>query len=66
MSVMETDLLVKLRDAARRVGVSVRTVYREIADGKLPPVIKVRGCSLLAESAINEYVERQKRGGGKC
>jgi excisionase family DNA binding protein len=54
-------VLVRIKVAAARCGVSVRTLYRDIADGKLP-VVHIRGCSCIEESELQKYVERSKGG----
>ena len=57
---METDRLVRLRDVAERLGVSLRTVYREIAESKLPRAVRVRGRSMMPESDVVAYLEKLK------
>jgi excisionase family DNA binding protein len=54
-------LSVRIKTAAARLGVSVRTLYREIADGKLR-VVRYRGCSCIEESELQNYVEKSKGG----
>jgi excisionase family DNA binding protein len=51
--------LVRVKAAAGRLGVSVRTLYRDIADGKLR-LVHVRGCSCIEESELQNYIERSK------
>jgi excisionase family DNA binding protein len=65
---METSIIsigvpvsVRIKTAAARLGVSVRTLYREIADGKLQ-VVHYRGCSCIEESELQNYVEKSKGG----
>lgn len=55
--------LVRIKVAAVRLGVSVRTLYRIIAEGGLC-VVHVRGCSCLKEADLQDYVEKnmQRRG----
>jgi excisionase family DNA binding protein len=50
---------VRMKTAAARLGVSVRTLYREIAEGKLR-VVHYRGCSCIEESELQNYVEKSK------
>ena len=49
--------LVRIKVAAVRMGVSVRTVYRIIAEGGLP-LVHIRGCSCLKEGDLTAYIER--------
>jgi predicted DNA-binding transcriptional regulator YafY len=42
---------VRVKAAAKRMGFSVRTLYREIADEKLR-LVHVRGCSCIEESKL--------------
>jgi excisionase family DNA binding protein len=63
---METSIInvgapvsVRMKTAAARLGVSVRTLYREIADGKLR-VVHFRGCSCIEESELQNYIEKSK------
>jgi excisionase family DNA binding protein len=51
--------LVRVKVAAVRLGVSVRTVYRIIAEGGLC-LVHVRGCSCLKESDLQAYVEKNQ------
>jgi excisionase family DNA binding protein len=51
--------LVRVKAAAVRLGVSVRTLYRDIADKKLR-LVHVRGCSCIEESELQNYIERSK------
>lgn len=53
--------LIRVKAAAVRLGVSVRTVYRDIADGKLR-LVHVRGCSCIEESELQNYIARSKGG----
>jgi excisionase family DNA binding protein len=54
-------VLVRIKVAAARFGVSVRTLYRDIADGELS-IVHVRGCSCIEESELQKYIERSKGG----
>jgi|GEM_PF-5446385 len=50
-------MLVRLKVAAARLGVSVRTVYRIIAEGGLR-LVHVRGCACVYENDLVNYMER--------
>lgn len=52
--------LLTIAEAAARLRVSVRTVYRLIADRKLR-VVKVRGSSFVRETEIGRYLENAER-----
>jgi len=52
---------VRLKVAAARFGYSLRTLYREVADGELR-VVHFRGCACIEESEIQKYIERHKGG----
>jgi excisionase family DNA binding protein len=52
-------VLIRLKPAAGRLGVSVRTLYRDIADGKLT-LVHVRGCSCIEESDLENYIQKSK------
>jgi len=47
--------------AATQLSTSRRTVEREIADGKLA-VIRIRGIRRVAQSDLDDYIARQRRG----
>jgi excisionase family DNA binding protein len=49
--------LIRLKVAASRLGVSVRTVYRIIAEGGLK-LVHIRGCACISESELVNYIER--------
>jgi excisionase family DNA binding protein len=51
--------LVRVRVAAVRLGVSVRTLYRIVAEGGLA-LVHIRGCSCLKEADLQDYFERNK------
>jgi excisionase family DNA binding protein len=50
------DALVKVTEAAKLLGVSVRTVWRMIADGQLTPV-RFRRCTRLLLSQILSFLQ---------
>jgi excisionase family DNA binding protein len=54
---------VRVKAAANRLGFSVRTLYREIADGKLR-LDHFRGCACIEETELQNYIKRS-RGGKK-
>lgn len=49
--------LLNIQEAAERLGVSVRTIYRLFDERKLPRV-KIRGCARVRADDLNRYVER--------
>lgn len=49
--------LIRVKAAAARCGVSVRTLYRDIAEGKLR-LSHIRGCSCIKESDFEDYIKR--------
>ena len=49
--------LIRLKVAAARLGVSVRTVYRIIAEGGLK-LVHIRGCACVSENELVNYIER--------
>ena len=51
--------LVRLKVAAARLGVNVRTLYRIIAEGGLH-LVHIRGCSCLKEADLRDYIEKNK------
>jgi excisionase family DNA binding protein len=53
-----TGRLLRVRQVAEQLGVSVRTVWRIVADGELPQPVKVRGCSCWPEAVVQQYLER--------
>jgi len=58
--------LVKLKDAAARLGISIRTLYRMIEEGLLPRPVLVTGKSrALCESDLDAFIERLKRDRGR-
>ena len=53
---------ISVKAAAELLGVSVRTVWRMIADGQLH-VVRVRCCTRLAVAEVLEYLEQSKQRG---
>jgi len=60
------EMFVTLAEAGRRLGVSVRQVYRLIHRGELPPAVKVGRSARIPESELAAYIEnlKQRRGPG--
>ena len=54
------DALVSLREAARRLDLSIRAVYRLIARGDLPRPVKVGGASKLYQSDLTCFLDGLK------
>lgn len=54
------DCLISLNTAANRLSISVRKLYRLIAEGELPNPIKIGRASKLCESDLQAYLERLK------
>lgn len=52
---------VRVKAAAVRLGYSVRTLYREIADGKLR-LDHFRGCACIEEIELQNYIQRNRGG----
>jgi excisionase family DNA binding protein len=50
----------KIPEAARRLSVCTRTVYRLIAMRELPKPIKVLGASRILDSDLEAYMKRRK------
>jgi predicted DNA-binding transcriptional regulator AlpA len=63
VNVGETDKLLQLKEAAARLGMSVRSVWRRIASGELPRPVYPTSRACLPLSAIDSYIERLKREG---
>lgn len=50
----------RVKEAASRLGVSARTVWRLIAEGELP-IVHVRKCACVSEVDLEAYIGRSKR-----
>ena len=50
-----------VEEAARRLGVSRRSLEREMAAGNFPSPLKIRGRSVVLESDLQAYIEKKKR-----
>lgn len=59
---MSGDRLLQLKDAAERMGMSVRSVWRRIASGELPRPLYPTRRACIPESVCDAYIERLKRG----
>jgi excisionase family DNA binding protein len=57
--VATTEALMKISDTARELAVSVRTVYRMVADQQLE-LVKVRGSSRIRRSDVERIKRRGK------
>jgi excisionase family DNA binding protein len=53
-----SDCLLTLRDAAGRLRISLRGLYRLIASGELPTPVKVGRSARLYSSDIDTYLEQ--------
>lgn len=60
------ERLLTVKEVGDVIGVSVRTVYRMIADGQLLPPVKVRGCSRIPSAELVSYLKRLKKDRGLC
>jgi excisionase family DNA binding protein len=49
----------RIKVAAARLGVSVRTLYRDVAEGNLT-LVHVRNCSCIEKRELQNYVERNR------
>lgn len=54
------DKLLNVKQVASTLGVSVPTVWRHVANGKLPAPCKVGGASRWLESELVAEIERMK------
>lgn len=53
-------MLLTLPQAAGQLGISRRTLEREIADGRLP-VVEIRGAVRIDEADLREYIVAQRK-----
>jgi len=56
----DPDQLVSVSDAASRLDISLRSLYRIIARRELPAPVKVGRLSKLCESDLNSYIQHLK------
>lgn len=59
-SATPVDLLLKDREGATLLGMSVPTFWRRVADGTIPKPIKLGGLSRWPQSEIEAVIERAK------
>jgi predicted DNA-binding transcriptional regulator AlpA len=59
-SATPVDLLLKDREGAALLGMSVPTFWRRVADGTIPKPIKLGGLSRWPQSEIEAVIERAK------
>ncbi len=55
------EYLLKVKEAAARLSISPRQVYRLQARGLLPPCVKEGKSSWLPESEVAAYIEKLKQ-----
>jgi len=55
------EKLVGVKEVAARFGVSVRGVWRLVADGKLPQPVKIGNLTKWCESELDAVFEKLKR-----
>ncbi len=60
------DRLLTLQQVAERLAVSLRSVYRLMAEGELPQPVKVLGCSRIPEGDVVTLIEKLKRERRSC
>ncbi|QYY34917.1 helix-turn-helix domain-containing protein [Ruficoccus sp. ZRK36] len=52
---------IRIQEAAKRIGMSKRSLYRLIADGKFPRPLKEHGRARYLEAEIEAYLERTRK-----
>lgn len=57
---MQEKFLLSVREAAHRLGVSRRTLEREVCRKKFPPPMKIGAKSVYLVSDVESYVARLK------
>jgi excisionase family DNA binding protein len=63
MSALSTEFeekLLSIAEAAKRLSISVRSVWRLIAAAQLPVPVKIGRCSRLCASDIEAYLQKLK------
>lgn len=55
------ERFVRVPEAAERLSISVRSLYRLIAAQEFPGLLKVGGCRRVSSSEIDAYMDRVKR-----
>lgn len=53
-----TDPLIRDKDGAAMIGASVSTWWRRVADGTIPPAIKIGGMSRWRQSEIEAVIAK--------
>lgn len=61
MNELKQDSLMSLRQAATRLNISTRALYRLIARKEIARPVKVGGSSKLCESDLDTYLTRLKQ-----
>ena len=52
--------LVTMKETADILGISIRATYRLVADGQLPPPVKIGRASRMVLTELEEYIEYLK------
>jgi excisionase family DNA binding protein len=73
MNTQSADMLeplLSIREVSGKLGVSVRSIYRRIDEGKLPLPVKIGARSLIPVSAVVAYLKtaglgKFRKGGAK-
>ncbi|WFB34952.1 excisionase family DNA-binding protein [Kiritimatiellota bacterium B12222] len=60
MNEQDTEYLITLQEAAKRLCISLRGIYRLIASDELPHPVKVGNASRLYASDIETYLSQLK------
>lgn len=55
--------LLTIKDAAKRLAISPRTIHREISAGRFPRPVKIGRASRVPVSALEAYIQRLSRAG---
>ncbi len=61
MSANTASALIPLSEVARLLSVSVRTIYRLVAEGELPPPLKVGRASRFEAKDVQRYLDKLRR-----
>lgn len=56
------DRLISIKESASRLGISVRTLYRMIADKQIPEPIKIRSRSMIPERCLDAITRGASKG----
>ncbi|WP_299661701.1 helix-turn-helix domain-containing protein [uncultured Ruegeria sp.] len=60
MNAVTGDRLISVRDTAAALGVSVATVWRRAAAGKIPEPVKLEGTTRWSEAEIQDLIKEAK------